>query len=153
MAQHICFIEYISDDFVTVCRCAHALTSPIPRVKIIGMDLHPDAFFSALGHPTRLRCLMLLMQQQELCVCDLTRVIAESQPHLSRHLARLRELGLVCDRREGVWIHYRLNPEIPLWAYQVLQATRNGTAKLAPYCDDRHLIEEMELTHRKARCA
>jgi len=44
---------------------------------------------------------MLLLQHQELCVCELTYAIGAAQPHISRHLAQLRELGLVSD--EGLY--------------------------------------------------
>ena len=40
----------------------------------------------------------------------------EPQPKVSRHMALLREAGLVIDRREGKWIYYRLSPNMPAWA-------------------------------------
>ena len=77
------------------------------------MNILPNDLFAALAHDTRLRCLMLLMSHDELCVCELTHAIGAAQPHISRHLAQLRALGLVFDRREGLWIHYRVNPALP----------------------------------------
>ncbi|MGB5736079.1 MAG: metalloregulator ArsR/SmtB family transcription factor, partial [Thiohalocapsa sp.] len=50
-------------------------------------------FFSALANDTRLRCLLLLSRHAELCVCELTHALGASQPHISRHLAQLRELA------------------------------------------------------------
>lgn len=82
------------------------------------MNISPTELFSALAHQTRLRCLMLLMVYDELCVCDLTEVIGVTQPHMSRHLAQLRSCGLVVDRRDGLWIHYRLTPNLPAWQGQ-----------------------------------
>jgi ArsR family transcriptional regulator len=90
------------------------------------MHINPNDFFSALAHDTRLRCLLLLMEHDELCVCELTTAIGAAQPHVSRHLAQLRELGLVTDRREGLWIHYRINPRLPEWIKGVLGATAEG---------------------------
>ncbi len=84
------------------------------------MELEGHAFFHALSDPTRLRCLALLHAHGELCVCELTAALDEAQPKVSRHLALLREMGLVLARREGVWMHYHLNPALPAWAREVL---------------------------------
>lgn len=63
--------------------------------------------FRALADPTRLR-LINLIAGQELCVCYLVLVIDAPQPKISRHLACLRQAGIVAARREGKWMHYRL---------------------------------------------
>ena len=63
--------------------------------------------FKALGEQTRMRIAMLLVAG-ELCVCDLTEILRLPQSTISRHMTRLRQSGLVADRREGTWIHYRL---------------------------------------------
>ncbi|MGE4503663.1 MAG: ArsR/SmtB family transcription factor [Thiomicrospira sp.] len=64
--------------------------------------------FKALAHPARLRILNLLAQQESLCVCELIRVLDEGQSFVSRHLALLREAGLVRARKQGTWAHYQL---------------------------------------------
>ncbi len=84
---------------------------------------------------------MLLMVYDELCVCDLTEVIGVTQPHMSRHLAQLRSCGLVVDRRDGLWIHYRLTPNLPAWVDEVLSSARRGTRRQAPFEDDLAAIE------------
>jgi DNA-binding transcriptional ArsR family regulator len=65
-----------------------------------------ETLFAILVNTTRLRSLLLLLQQGELCVCELTYVIGATQPNMSRHLAQLQEAGLVADRRQGQWIYY-----------------------------------------------
>lgn len=65
--------------------------------------------FKALSDETRLRILALLTVG-ELCVCDLMEVLQLPQSTVSRHLAYLRKTGLVDDRRQGVWMYYRLTP-------------------------------------------
>ena len=80
------------------------------------MNLTADTLFSALSHEIRLRSLLLMQAQGELCVCELTHALGLSQPMISRHLALLREAGLVSDRRAGVWIYYTINPALPDWA-------------------------------------
>lgn len=70
-------------------------------------------FFSALADPTRLR-LLNLMAGREVCVCYFVEILQQSQPKISRHLAFLRNAGVVSARREGKWIHYRIeHPEDP----------------------------------------
>ncbi|MCF6178841.1 MAG: metalloregulator ArsR/SmtB family transcription factor [Geopsychrobacter sp.] len=64
-------------------------------------------FFKTLADETRLRILALLTNG-ELCVCDLMAALELPQSTVSRHLATLRNADLVEDRRQGVWMYYRL---------------------------------------------
>ncbi len=66
-------------------------------------------YFKALAEPNRLRILNLLLHG-ELCVCDIQYVLESSQPNVSRHLAYLKNSGLVLDRREAQRMYYRLAP-------------------------------------------
>lgn len=66
-----------------------------------------DRLFQALADRTRLR-LLHLVSKQEVCVCNFVGILQASQPKISRHLACLRKAGLVATRREGKWMHYRL---------------------------------------------
>jgi ArsR family transcriptional regulator len=63
--------------------------------------------FKALGEETRLRILALLTNG-ELCVCDLMAALDMPQSTISRHLAKLKSVGLVRGRRNGVWMYYNL---------------------------------------------
>lgn len=81
-------------------------------------------FYKALADETRLKMLLLIEQHDELCVCDLMTALNEAQPKISRHLAQLRKQGLLLDRRQGQWVHYRLNPDVPRWMLDVLHQTR-----------------------------
>jgi len=65
-------------------------------------------FFKALSDETRLR-IMALLFQKEMCVCEICDVIGQSQPKISRHLAKLRDADLVRDERQGQWVFYYLN--------------------------------------------
>ncbi len=107
------------------------------------MELRAETFFKALADPTRLRSLVLLAQERELCVCELARALDIVQPKISRHLAQLREAGVVSTRREGQWIYYRLNSALPAWALQVLRATARGVAGQAPFVHDRESLDSM----------
>lgn len=85
--------------------------------------MNPVDFFKCLADETRLRCLLLLVQESELCVCELTFALQESQPKISRHLALLKNLGLIQDRRQGQWVFYRITPNLPAWITTVLDET------------------------------
>lgn len=117
------------------------------------MNISPDSLFAALAHDTRLRCLLLLLIHGELCVCELTQAIGAAQPTMSRHLAQLREAALVTDRREGLWIYYRLNPELPEWVLQVLRQTSEGVGGQEPYSSDAVVLDAMPNRPGAPRCA
>lgn len=97
-------------------------------------------FFPALADPTRLRCLLLLAAEGELCVCELTHALGVSQPKISRHLAMLREAGIVSDRRDGLWIHYRIHPDLPAWAREILNTANRANAAAKPFAQDRRRL-------------
>lgn len=68
------------------------------------------SLFKALSDETRLRIIKLL-EQGELCVCDITAALDMVQPKVSFHLNTLKEAGFIKDRKQGRWIHYRLNEQ------------------------------------------
>lgn len=107
------------------------------------MHINTTNLFAALTHSIRLRCLLLLLRENELCVCELTHAIKAAQPNISRHLAHLREAGLVVDRREGLWIHYRINPKLPDWVRGVLRDTFEGVANEEPFASDASALAAM----------
>lgn len=80
-------------------------------------------FFKCLADDTRLRSLLLIEREGELCVCELTAALSLSQPKISRHLALLRKQELLLDRRQGQWVFYRINPKLKPWAQSVLAQT------------------------------
>ena len=77
-------------------------------------------FFKCLSDETRLSIVMLIAENEEQCVCDLTDKLQLSQPKISRHLALLRSSGLLNDRRQKQWVYYSLNPQLPEWCFEVL---------------------------------
>ncbi len=117
------------------------------------MNINADTVFTALAHPLRLRALLLLHWEGELCVCELTHALGVSQPMISRHLAQLRRDGLVSDRRQGLWVYYRLHDALPAWARKLLAATAEGMAREAPYTDDRAALSGMPNRPGSTCCA
>ncbi len=102
-----------------------------------------ETFFLALADKTRLR-LLNLMREDEVCVCYFTEVLGESQPKISRHLAYMRNAGIVSARREGKWMNYKIEMPEDRFAAQVLEDTlewlkarddmRQDYEKLAQVC-------------------
>ncbi len=103
----------------------------------------PENVFRALADTTRLRCLLLIATNRELCVCELVHALDLSQPKISRHLKLLRDNGLVADRRERIWVHYRIAPDLPGWVDTVIQATVDSNTNQAPFAEDARRLAAM----------
>jgi ArsR family transcriptional regulator len=67
----------------------------------------------SLAEPTRLEALRLVWDGREHCVCELMRELGASQSRMSRHMATLKSVGLVTDRRDAQWVRYRRAPNLP----------------------------------------
>lgn len=83
-----------------------------------------ESLFLALSDKTRLRILNL-MRGGEVCVYYFTEVLGESQPKISRHLAYLRNAGIVSARREGKWMYYKIDFPKNVFVENILQGTLN----------------------------
>ncbi len=93
------------------------------EIQICIYIMNQDEFFKCLADRTRLDIVMMIVQEGERCVCDLTAGLGMSQPKISRHLALLRKGGILQDRRQGQWVYYRLHDSLPGWCHDVLQAS------------------------------
>ena len=82
-------------------------------------------FFKCLSDPTRLDILKIILERQNVCVCEITEILQLSQPKISRHLALLRNLLILLDERKGQWVYYRLNPDLPEWATSILNILKD----------------------------
>lgn len=88
--------------------------------------LTDQSFFEVLSDLTRRRILLLLISGSERCVCELFEALDLPQPKVSRHLAVLRDAGVVVTSKSGTWVYYRLNPNLPLWATRILDLMASG---------------------------
>jgi ArsR family transcriptional regulator len=84
--------------------------------------------FAALADPTRLR-LLNLMAGREVCVCYFVEILKQGQPKISRHLAYLRNAGIVSARREGKWMHYSIQRPEDVAASSILDAVLTTLAE------------------------
>jgi ArsR family transcriptional regulator, arsenate/arsenite/antimonite-responsive transcriptional repressor len=100
--------------------------------------------FGAFANPIRLRILGLLQEQKELCVCDLCAVLREPQAKVSRHLAILRDAGLVLVRRDGKWKHYALAPPATPLHRTLVRCVRECLAGFEDLVADRRRLTAIE---------
>jgi ArsR family transcriptional regulator len=114
--------------------------------------LTPAQFFKCLSDETRLRCVALLQKEGKLCVCELTAALDLSQPKISRHLASLRQCGLLLDNREGQWVYYQINPKLPDWAFPILNNTLAAVADDSLFHKDAERLQSMENRPEMAMC-
>lgn len=104
----------------------------------------PNELFSLLSDETRLRCLMLLQKEGELCVCEMSQIMGSIQPKISRHLALMRKSGLVSDERRGQWVYYSLSPSLPAWSKKIIESALENLMKEEPYRSDIRKIRSLK---------
>ncbi|MDD2722973.1 MAG: metalloregulator ArsR/SmtB family transcription factor [Methylovulum sp.] len=114
--------------------------------------LTPTSLFKCLADETRLRCLVLLHQKGRLCVCELTQALDMLQPKISRHLALLRQSKILLDSREGQWVYYQINPELPQWVADVLEITAQQFANHPGQQEDLQRLQAMANRTDKLNC-
>ncbi len=115
--------------------------------------MSPAQFFKCLSDETRLRCVALLQKQGKLCVCELTAALGLSQPKISRHLALLRQCGLLLDSREGQWVYYQINPKLPDWAFPILANALTAVEITGQLQNDLERLQIMEGRPDMAMCS
>jgi ArsR family transcriptional regulator len=108
------------------------------------MMMTPTTLFKCLSDETRLRCVVLLHKEGRLCVCELTHALDLLQPKISRHLAQLRQSNLLLDSREGQWVYYQINPELPAWVVEILDITVKQFADNAKPQQDSGRLQAMD---------
>jgi len=97
-------------------------------------ETSPVNFFKNLADDTRLKIMLMLELEQELCVCELTFALALSQPKISRHMAQLKSHGLVLERKVGRWIFYRLSTQMLDWQYTTIQKCLTNNSNFIASC-------------------
>ncbi len=106
--------------------------------------------FKGLADPIRLRILALLLNSDELCVCDVMAALQLPQSSTSRHLAYLKRSGWLTSRRGGVWIYYRLS-SVPTNSYpELLEFLKKRLESADDICVDRKRLAQFIID--KNRC-
>src|SRR5256886_15988133 len=101
-----------------------------------------EKLFKALADRTRLR-LINMIGDSEVCVCFFVAILKTSQPKISRHLAYLRRARIVAARREGKWMHYRLNEPPDEHATRIFREVRASLAEHPELQHDREKLEKI----------
>jgi ArsR family transcriptional regulator len=104
--------------------------------------------FKCLSDPIRLRILMLLQTEGELCVCELMAVLKLPQSTVSRHLAYLKRCGWLDDRREGVWMHYTISSHISRLSVDLLELLKRHSRESGEISRDHDSLAEFQLRKR-----
>lgn len=112
--------------------------------------MNASDLFGAFANPIRLRILNLLQEQKEICVCDLCEVLGVPQPKVSRHLALLRDTGLVAVRRDGKWKFYSLAQAPTPLHRTLLRCMRTCLVEVDELAADRERLAAIE---PRVRCA
>ncbi len=118
----------VTDVRAAVC-CAGALDAPLARAE--AEDL--ASLLKAVADPVRLQLLSIIRagESQEACVCDLTAVVALSQPTVSHHLKVLTDAGLLTRERRGSWAWFSLVPSRLADVASIFDETRAPESQVA----------------------
>jgi ArsR family transcriptional regulator, arsenate/arsenite/antimonite-responsive transcriptional repressor len=83
--------------------------SPPAKPMALARVAQSVEMLKALADPTRLQMIGILKRSAKpVCICDFTAAFDLSQPTISHHMAKLREVGLVDVSKSGIWAYYRL---------------------------------------------
>jgi len=107
--------------------------------------------FKALSEETRLRIVKLL-EHGELCVCDIVAALDMIQPKVSFHLAVLKEAGFIKDRKQGKWVHYRID-DTDMFRRFLLLSTLERISDETVSEDISRLKDFLKFKHQKANVA
>ena len=102
-----------------------------------------NEFFKVLADETRLRCLALLFDQQELCVCELIHALQLPQSKISRHLAIIKLNNLITQRREGQWVLYSMHPALSDFQRKIIELSIQQLKNTTPFKEDHERLLTM----------
>jgi len=109
--------------------------------------MNPVKFYKCLADETRLLSLLLIDKEGELCVCELTDALDVSQPKISRHLAQLRNCGIVTGRKKDRWVYYSISSELANWAQTVITQTRKNNVDYISHC-----LSRLQNSNNRPQC-
>lgn len=100
-------------------------------------------FFKVLADETRLRCLFLIFEHRELCVCELIHALNLPQSKISRHLSIIRLNGLINQRREGQWVFYSISSNLSLFQNEIIKLSFEEVKDTRSFKEDRERLNGM----------
>ncbi len=114
---------------------------------------HLAQTLKALSDPIRLRIILLLQAEGELCVCDLMAVLKLPQSTVSRHLAYLKRNCWVDIRRQGLWMYYKLSQESCDICKDILQILKQHSIELPEAATDRDALAAFQQMKDNPTCS
>lgn len=102
--------------------CCKKDSAELERLSCLANELR------VLADVTRLQ-IVCLLKQGERCVCEIYKPLDLPQNLISHHLKALREAGLVLARKDGKWVHYRLNPKKAGELTSILESLFKGSSR------------------------
>ena len=117
------------------------------------LNISATDVFAALANDTRLRCLLLVAGNDDVCVCEVVAALRISQPGASKSLNALKAAGLLRDRRDANWIYYSLAEDLPPWLAELVDGLLEELAGRRPYVTDAGRLARLALRPEKAICA
>jgi ArsR family transcriptional regulator, arsenate/arsenite/antimonite-responsive transcriptional repressor len=113
---------------------------------------HLAQTLKALSDPIRLRIILLLQTEGELCVCDLMAVLKLPQSTVSRHLAYLKRSCWVDIRRQGLWMYYKLSQDSCDICKDILLILKQHASDLPEAESDRSALADFRKTKDSPNC-
>ena len=105
----------------------------------------PETIFKAFGDTTRLRILALL-QDHELCVCEIEAALSLSQPNASRSLTILKNAGIIQSRKQAQWAYYKISDDFSAVYPDLSRALENICAGLMSTKTDKDALKKFRET-------
>lgn len=96
--------------------------------------------FKALGDENRLRLLNVL-DHRALCVCEIEVLLEMSQSNASRHLSKLRAVGILSSEKDAQWVHYRISDAFIETNRTLYMYLKNGFEKRESFINDLKRLE------------
>ena len=106
--------------------------------------------FKILSDETRLRIIMLL-SCEELCVCQLSGILNVSQPNISKHLSKLRDVGVVKDERKEKFAYYRLESSNEI-LFDIINNISNRLSDDKQLVLDKNFIADKDVYLSQCKC-
>ncbi len=110
----------------------------------------PETIFKAFGDATRLRILALL-QNHELCVCEIEAALSLSQPNASRILTILKNAGIIQSRKQAQWTYYKISEDFSAQYPELAAALEKICADLPSTKPDKNTLEKFRETRSCAK--
>jgi ArsR family transcriptional regulator len=109
------------------------------------MNIDCTPVFASLANETRLRCLRLIAENGEVCVCEVVEALGINQPSASKALNTLKSAGLLTDRKDANWNYYALNSSMPEWMETIVSTTVGALADAKTYTADQKRFQRLDL--------